>query len=94
MRQRSYLERALAVNPEFPNTHLGLGILSDNSGNHTDAFHHYLQALKFNPKHDELFERTMGNIVELCSRIFENDIGNDIIEKYKTELETRSGVKI
>ncbi|MCG9874536.1 MAG: tetratricopeptide repeat protein [Leptospiraceae bacterium] len=91
---RSYLERALESNPEFSNTYLGLGIIADNSGNHKEAFDYYLAGLRHNSKKDDLFQKTIGNLVELCNRIVENDFGNSIIDRSKSDLESRSGVPI
>jgi tetratricopeptide (TPR) repeat protein len=91
---RLYLERAIASNPEFPNTYLGLGIIADNSDNTLEAFDYYLKGLKFNPKHDEIYKKILNNLLILCKQIIEKDFGNYLFDKYKSQLESRSGVSI
>ncbi|WCL50746.1 tetratricopeptide repeat protein [Leptospira sp. GIMC2001] len=91
---KTYFERALRSNPEFPNTYQGLGLISDNSGNLFEAFNYYLKSLKFNPKKDALFEKTLGNIIELSTRIIESKTSSSLINDFKSNLEIRGKTPI
>jgi len=91
---KTYFERAVRSNPEFPNTYQGLGLISDNSGNLIEAFNYYLKSLKFNSKKDTLFQKTLGNTIELCNRIVELKTATILITDFKSELEIRGKTPI
>lgn len=91
---KDYLNRALESNPKFPNTYFGLALISDKSGNLQEAFNLYLIALQFCDKKDDIYKNILRNILELCNRIVESDIGDTIINQYKTMLESRCGIPI
>src|SRR5690554_2379918 len=54
-----YFNKALEVNPDFPNTHHGLGLISRMEGDYESAFKHALNAVKVCMKKDDLYGRSI-----------------------------------
>jgi tetratricopeptide (TPR) repeat protein len=46
---REHYERALAINPSYPDAHYNLGLLYQNTGQPMKAVHHWKAYLKLDP---------------------------------------------
>lgn len=57
---QKWFDRATSINPSYSNTHFGLSILSEQRGDLTSAFQEAVEAMKLNPRRDELAKQSFG----------------------------------
>lgn len=90
-----YFQEVLRINPEYPNTYLGLGMLSDFQSDYYPAFEFTLKALKYDKK-KELYQNTIKQLFNISQKIIKEDKGQKIYQKYieKLEYEAKKPVRI
>ena len=91
MQGLKYFEKALEVNPDFPNTHHGLGLISRMDGDYEGAFKHALNAVKVSKKKDELYSRSIELAIQSARQLIENIDADKIINDFGKQLEKASG---
>ena len=89
-----YLKKALESNSEFPNTHYGLGVVEEKNGDKYGAFNSFYNSVKFNPKNDDLKKQSIHKLFEIAEQIILSEDIDDLIQKYKKELESKQPLPI
>ena len=83
-----FFYKALAVNPEYPNTHYAIALISQIENDYHSAFYSALKSLRLNTKKDELYEQSFALVFEVCQNILDSDEGMSMAFAYKFKLET------
>ncbi|MCG6146502.1 tetratricopeptide repeat protein [Leptospira bandrabouensis] len=89
-----YLKKALESNSEFPNTHYGLGVVREKNGDRYGAFNSFYNSVKFNPKNDDRKKQCIHKLFEIAEQIILSEDIDDLIQKYKKELESKQPLPI
>lgn len=85
---KNFFYKALAINPDYPNTHFALALISQMENDNHSAFYSALKSTRLNTKKDELYEQSLGLVFQICQSIIESDEGMGIAYAYKLKLET------
>ncbi|TGM78608.1 hypothetical protein EHR04_02280 [Leptospira levettii] len=89
-----YLQRALESNPEFPNTHYGIGVVAEKKGDRYKAFNSFFNAVKLNSKNDELKKQSHHKLFGIAEEIVNSEDINSLVQEYKKELESKQSLPI
>lgn len=89
-----YFQKAIKVNPEYPNTHYALALLSEMKEDYHAAFNHSLTALKVNPKKDGLFGNSFKMAIESAEKLSAQIDGKRVVEEFAKVLERECGKEI
>ncbi len=91
----SYLEKAYALNPNYPNTLYGLFLANDKLGYTLAAFDYAVKCMKAssNPK-DGLYHSAYESAIKLAEELSKEGKGLTIFEEFKSYLETKTGKEI
>lgn len=91
---RVYFEQALSVNPDYPNTHYGLGQIHHAAGEYREAFERGCKSLSLNPKRDELFRKSLSMVMKSAQAVQRSVDGKDLVTGLSEALSSRTGVEI
>lgn len=89
-----YFNKAIKINPNYPNTHYALSLVSDMKGDSQEAFKHALNAIEANPKKDGLYANSLKMAMESAQKLTQSIDGKRIVEKFAAQLENTCGKKI
>jgi tetratricopeptide (TPR) repeat protein len=91
---KAFFEKALIINPKYPNTCYGLSLLAEKEGNLNVAFHQSLTAIKYNKNQDNLYHHSLKMAVDTAKKLIESETGKEIYLTYIQLLERKSAKKI
>jgi tetratricopeptide (TPR) repeat protein len=89
-----YFNKAIKVNPDYPNTHYALALVNEIGGDFQEAFKHALNAIEVNPKKDGLYGNSFKMAIESAQKLTQSIDGKKIVEKFAAQLENTCGKKI
>ncbi|MCP5513363.1 MAG: tetratricopeptide repeat protein [Leptospiraceae bacterium] len=91
---KKYLSRAIQVKPDFPNSHYALALVADKEGDFKNCFEKALDAVRFNPKKDELYKNSLKLAEDSAKKWIENNQLERLFEDYLALLKKESGTEI
>ncbi len=91
---KEYCNKALSVNPTYPNTHFILSVIAEQDNDLNRAFNHVVDALKYNKLVDELKKKSASRAIGLAYKLMDDQEGGRIVDDYRHKLEKRGGLKI
>src|SRR5690606_19682433 len=80
-----YFNKAIKINPDYPNTHYALALTSNLGGQ--KAFTHALKAIELNPKRDGLYDNSFKIAIESAQKLTQSIHGKKLVEEFATQLE-------
>lgn len=89
-----YFNKAIRINPDYPNTHYALALVNDMKGDFKEAFTHAINAIEVNPKKDGLYGNSFRMAIESSQKLTQNIDGKKIVEKFAAQLENACGKTI
>lgn len=89
-----YFEKAIKANPNYPNTHYALALVSEMDRDYFSAFNRALTAIRKNPNRDGLYGNSFKLAIESAQSIIKEIDGKKIVEEFATKLEQRVGKEI
>lgn len=89
-----YFEKAIKLNPDYPNTHYALALASEMKEDYMAAFNHSLSALRVNPKKDGLFGNSFKMAIESAEKLSSQIDAKQIVEQFAEQLEKGCGKSI
>ncbi|GAA4461888.1 hypothetical protein GCM10023189_37910 [Nibrella saemangeumensis] len=89
-----YFQKAYSINPDYSNTVYGLAMAAQIQGNHQTAFSRAIEALKKSSLRDPIYQATLSMAMNLARQLSQQEIGNQIFETFKEQLEEAGGVPI
>src|SRR5204863_377599 len=79
---KKYLEQALSLDPDYPNTHFGLSMIAESEGDLQSAFYSAIQAIKKSKKKDVLYENSLQQAFSVAKQVMNTGIGANIVKNY------------
>lgn len=86
-----WFEKARSIEPGYPNTHHGLGIVALQNGDVPQAFRSATEALRRNDKRDELYRQSTKLAMDTANALSTGTIGQDIVAQEAEVLSLLSG---
>lgn len=86
-----YFNKALNIDPNYPNTHYALGLVSEMEQDFESAFKYSLDAIKVNKNKDSLYGNSFRLAIESAQKLVENINGKKIVEDFASVLEKQCG---
>lgn len=90
----SYFKKAHEVNPDYPNTLFALATIEEEKGNSLEAFEYVMQAIKKNPKQDELYKRSVNLALQVSQQYTSAADTTSIVDHFISELEYKTEKEI
>jgi Tfp pilus assembly protein PilF len=93
---RKYFEKVLAINSDFANAHLALGLLADQASDDAACFAHCVTAIQLSPADNQLKKKAIELAFKSATNIVQADNGFALFKTYlaKLEYESEKSVKI
>jgi Tfp pilus assembly protein PilF len=86
-----WFNKALAIHPDYPNTHHGLGIVALQQGDVPSAFFAATEALRLNTERNELYRQSFKLATDTAQMLARSTEGQAIVRKEADELGALSG---
>jgi tetratricopeptide (TPR) repeat protein len=90
----NYFNKALEIDPNFPNTYLALGLLKEKGKDYLEAFNFSIKSISYCNKVDEIFNNSMRLAIDSSKAYSEEFDSNEIINKFIAELSYKSEKEI
>jgi len=84
---KTYLANALKINNQYPNTHMGLGLLAEIELDFHASFSSFIQTIKLCKNKDELYKNAVSKAFKVAQKIMESNPGLKIFTEYRHKLE-------
>ena len=91
---KTYCEKALSVDPEYPNIHYTLAMLAEMENDLNSAFFNATQALKKSKNKDGVYQQALNLAVHSAKLIIGTRVGEKIFKEYLHKLEFEGGTRI
>jgi len=91
---KEYFEKALSINPDYPNTHYALALVAEIEHDLQSAFYSATATMKKSKSKDGLYKQAFNLAVQTAQSIINTGIGKNIFTKYLHKLEFDGGVRI
>jgi tetratricopeptide (TPR) repeat protein len=91
---KGYFQKALEIDPNYPNSLHALAILSDMEYDYKSAFNYNLRATINNKPGNTLYQNSLSNIFKLAEKIIQEGKGKSVIDQYRVKLEHEGGREI
>ncbi len=91
---KKYLWEAVKINPDYPNTHITLGIIAEKEDDLPSAFFSTIQALKLSSTKDLIYQNGLKQAFNLANRIIGLGAGKKIFREYRHKLEFDGGTEV
>lgn len=90
-----YLEKAFAINPNYPYTSYGLSVAYEKSGNLLLAFDYAIKCLKTSGnQQDDMVSSIYSSATKLAEELIKSGAGLKVFEAFKTYLQDKTGKQI
>ena len=89
-----YFEKVYKSDPDYPNTHYAIALLADLKDDCVTAFKYAVSAMKKSQETDDMYKQAASLAFESAKKVMRNNESDTIIEKYLSELKSRSGKSI
>ncbi len=70
---KKYFDKALQLNPEYPNTHYALALMASNEGDDYTAFNKAIDAIKRNARRDDLYRQGVKLAFDSAAKLIRQD---------------------
>ena len=91
---REYFNKALKINPEYPNTHYALALIDQIEGDDISAFDKAITAIKKSKFGDIMYKQSFNLGIELAKELISENVGERLIAQFATKVEEDCGRKI
>jgi tetratricopeptide (TPR) repeat protein len=91
---KATFEKAHKANPHYPNTIHALAMIAQRESENRIAFEKAFQAIKKNPKHDELYHHSISLALTAAKTLMEETDVQPVIDRFISELEEQTGTPI
>lgn len=91
---KTYFEKAHAINSEYSNTLHALALIANKEGRTRDAFDRAVEAIKKNPKKDDLYKQSLNLALQSSKRLTDETDADSIIQDYINELTVKTDTVI
>jgi len=89
-----YFNKAIKLNPDYPNTYYALAMINESIGEYNKAFDFVLKAIDKNPKKDDLFNSSMSLAIKIAQVLINSNDGLSIVKAFAAKLEFEYDRKI
>lgn len=90
-----YLEKAYAINPQYPNTTYGLSLAYEKLGHPLAAFDYAVKCMKASGNlQDGMYRSIYASSTNLAEELIRSGSGLKVFEEFKSYLENKTGKKI
>lgn len=89
-----YFEKAVKIDPNYPNTHYALSLVNEIHDNFEEAFKHSLKAIEVNSRKDGLYGNSFKMAIESAKNLIISIDGKKIVNNLTTKLENQCGKSI
>ncbi len=91
---KRYADKALEIDPTYPNTHYLLSVIAENDGDLLHAFNCTVEAIKQNDKQNDLKIKSISKAISLSQKLMDVIKGDAIVDAYRKRLEHKDNTKI
>jgi len=89
-----YFEKSHSINPDYPNTLYGLATIYEEKGEFLKAFDKAIEAVKKNPKQDELYHRSVKRALGIARTYEAQANTGEIVDRFISELSYKTDKEI
>jgi tetratricopeptide (TPR) repeat protein len=89
-----YFQKANKIDPTYPNTYAGIGMVYAEKREYTKAFETFVEGLKTHKKDDELRKHLLGNAYGVCENVISSDLPEIVIGAFQKSIEDKNNRKI
>ena len=82
----NYFQKGLEANPSYPNTHLALGILKQNSALYLEAFDFAIKAIALCTKKDDVYNNSLKLAIETAQAYEDSFDADAVVNRFIAEL--------
>tara|TARA_R110002049_G_scaffold308133_1_gene511031 strand:- start:3691 stop:5652 length:1962 start_codon:yes stop_codon:yes gene_type:complete len=86
---KSYFQKALDIDPDYPNTNFGLAMIANSEGDYKSASGFVLRCIRHNPTNNDLYNNSISLAVDLAAKFSESEKIKDILDKVIKDLEIK-----
>lgn len=87
----TWFDKAMAIEPSYPNTHHGLAIVSERKGDLDSALFEATEAMRLNPKRDQLYQQSHGLARHVANELVGRKLGAAVVQQLCEEQHKASG---
>ncbi|MBP6872894.1 MAG: tetratricopeptide repeat protein [Bacteroidales bacterium] len=91
---KDYFNKALAIDPDYPNTHFGLAMIAEQEGDLSSAFFSATEALRKSKAKDGLYKQALQMAVQYAGKLIQEGPGQKIFKEYLHKLEFEGNIII
>lgn len=91
---KKYLERALAIDNNYPNTHYALSLIAEIENDFHSAFYSSVRAIKLNSKIDVLYQNSVRQAMKIATIISKTNDGKIAYSEFKNILQQENKTEI
>ncbi|MDD2192143.1 MAG: tetratricopeptide repeat protein [Bacteroidales bacterium] len=91
---KRYLEKAIKINSNYPNSFYALALVAESQRNFQEAFQSSLDSIKRNKNKDELYYNSFRLAVESAQKLFNKIDGEMMVNSFIAKLELECGIDI
>lgn len=84
-----FFQKALELNPTYPNAHMGLVIMAEKEQNWELVFNNAITTLKFCQQKDSIYKNALKSLVNSAEKLVSSTSVSNTILHYKGQLESR-----
>ncbi len=84
---KKYLQEALKINNEYPNTHFALGMIAEMEDDLQSAMEYSVQAIRLCKAKDALYHNSVRQAFEAATKIIQKGEGKKVVSAYLHKLE-------
>lgn len=89
-----YLNKAIEVQPNYPNTYMALAKIAEANQDWQTAINYAIETLKRCAKKDVIYQNALHSLSTSCNNFIDENNGISIINNYKGQLETAGNKNI
>ena len=87
----TWFDKAMAIEPDYPNTHHGLAVVSERKGDLDSALFEATEAMRLNPKRDQLYQQSHGLARHVANELVDRNLGAAVVQQLCEEQHKASG---
>lgn len=89
-----WFEKAVAIEPAYPNSHHGLAVVAERKGDMDSALFAATEALRLNPARDELYRQSHGLARHAAHALVDGGQGAAVVRTLCDELQQAGGLPV
>lgn len=91
---KTYFEKALSINPDYPNTHFAMAMVAETEGDLPSAFYSAITAITKSKTHDNLEKQAVELAFNVARQLAATEAGKQLFNDYLHKLEFEWDIKI